>query len=96
MVNSDLYPQKELQLVKGHVIKLPKKSKQEKAAIHKQDKIGKAANSPTVKSLMNTKKPDYKAVEMMLESGRANTKSAPTDYAAFGGTIFRSTKTTKK
>ena len=97
MVNGDLYPRKELQLVKGHVIKLPEKSKQQKAAIHKQDIIGKAANSRALKSLTNTKTPDYKAVETMLESGRANRpKSAPTDYAAFGGTRFRSTKTTKK
>ena len=51
-------PRKELQLVKGHVIKLPEKSKQDKAPIHKQDKIGKAANSHVVKDLMKTKTPD--------------------------------------
>ena len=58
MVHGDLYPRKEFQLGKGHVIKLPEKSKQEKAAIHKQDKIGKAANSHVVKDLMKTKTPD--------------------------------------
>ena len=58
MVDGNLYPRKELQLVKGHVIKLPEKTKQEKAAIHKQDKIGKAANSHVVKDLMKTKTPD--------------------------------------
>jgi len=97
MVDGDLYPRKELQLVKGNVIKLPEKSKQEKAAIHKQDKIGKAANNPFVKSLMNTKTPDYKAVEKLLESGRSKRPaSAPSNYATFGGQVFRSTKTTKK
>ena len=86
MVDGDLYPRKELQLVKGNVIKLPEKSKQEKAAIHKQDKIGKAANNPLVKSLMNTKTPDYKAVEKLLDSGRTSRSASATS----------STKTTKK
>ena len=60
------------------MIKLPEKSKQEKAAIHKQDKIGKAANSHVVKDLMKTKTPDCKAAETMLDSGRTKrTASAP-------------------
>jgi hypothetical protein len=64
------------------VIKLPEKSKQEKAASHKQDKIGEAANNPTVKCLMNTKTPDYKAVETMLDSGRKERPaSAPSNYS---------------
>ena len=93
MVNGDLYPRKELQLVKGDVIKLKPKTKAQQAVINKQDIIGKAANSPAVKSLMNTKKPDYQAVETPLQPGRANRpKSAPTDYAAFGGIIFRTKK----
>ena len=93
MVNGDLYPRKELQLVKGDVIKLKPKTKAQQAVINKQDIIGKAANSPAVKSLMNTKKPDYQAVETLLQPGRANRpKSAPTDYAAFGGIAFRTKK----
>jgi hypothetical protein len=79
--------------VKGDVIKLKPKTKAQQAVINKQDIIGKAANSPAVKSLMNTKKPDYQAVETLLQPGRANRpKSAPTDYAAFGGITFRTKK----
>ena len=93
LVDGDLYPRKELQLVKGNVIKLKPKTKEQQAIINKQDMIGKAANSRAVKSLMNVKTPDYKAVETHLESGRANRpKSAPTSYAAFGGIIQRPKK----
>ena len=72
-VNGELYPRKERQLVKGNVVKLPEKSKQQQAVIVKQDKIGKAANNPAVKEQLNTKKPDYKVVQTMTDS-----KSKPT------------------
>jgi len=92
-IDNQLYPRKELQLVKGDVIKLPEKSKQEQVMIAKQDKIGKAANKPIVKQLMNTKTPDYQAVETMLDSGRTRRPTnAPTDYAQFGGKNFRTKK----
>ena len=77
MVDGDLYSSKRTATCKRACYQVTGESKQEKAAIHKQDKIGKAANNPIVKSLMNTKTPDYKAVEKMLESGR-------TDRQAFG------------
>ncbi len=67
-VNGDLYPRKEIQLVKGDVIKLPEKPKQQQAIINKMDKICKAANGPHVKQLMNSKTPDYQTVETMMES----------------------------
>ena len=69
-VDNNLYPRKEIQLVKGDVIKLPEKPKQQQAIINKMDKIGKAANNPHVKQLMNTKTPDYQAVETMMNSGK--------------------------
>ena len=92
-IDNQLYPRKELQLVKGDVIKLPEKSKQEQVMIAKQDKIGKAANKPIVKQLMNTKTPDYQAVETMLDSGRTKRPtSGPTDYAKFAGVNHRTKK----
>ena len=69
-VDNELYPRKELQLVKGNVIKLPEKSKQEQAISNKQNKIGKAANNSELKQLLNTKNPDNKLIENMLDSGR--------------------------
>jgi hypothetical protein len=69
-VNRDLYPRKEIQLVKGDVLKLPEKPKQQQAIINRKDKIGQAANHPHVKKLMNTKTPDYQAVETMMNSGK--------------------------
>jgi GTP-binding protein EngB required for normal cell division len=69
-----LYPRKEIQLVKGDVIKLPEKPKQHQAIINKIDKIGKAANNPHVKQLMNTKTPDYQAVETMMGSSKPSRK----------------------
>ncbi len=69
-VDGDLYSRKEIQLVKGDVIKLPEKPKQQQAIINKKDKIGKAANHPHVKQLMNTKTSDYHAVETMRNSGK--------------------------
>ena len=92
-VNNELHPRRDLQLVKGDVIKLPEKSKQEQVMIAKQDKIGKAANKPIVKQLMNTKTPDYQAVETMLDSGRTKRPtSGPTDYAKFAGVNHRTKK----
>ena len=58
MINGDLYPRKELQLVKGNVVKLPEKSKQEQAIINKMDRIGKAATNPHVKQLIPRPKVD--------------------------------------
>ena len=85
-VNGDLYPRKELQLVKGNVVKLPEKSKQEQAIINKKDKIGKAANHPAVKQLLNTKQVDEKLIEHLQDTGRTKrTTSQPSNYATFAG-----------
>jgi hypothetical protein len=74
-VDNNLYPRKEIQLVKGDVIKLPEKSKQEQAIINKKDKVGKAANNPELKQLLNSTTPDYKLVENMIDSGRTTRKT---------------------
>ena len=92
-VNGDLYPRKELQLVKGNVVKLQPKTPAQQAVIDKQDKIGKAANHPAVKQLLGTKKPDYKTAETMLDSGTSKRiTKGPADYAAYGGKNFRTKK----
>ena len=92
-VDGDLYPRKELQLVKGDVVKLPEKSKQQQAIINQKDKIGKAANHPAVKQLLNTKQVDEKLIEHLQESGRTKRPtSGPSEYAAFAGKNFRSKK----
>ena len=69
-VDGDLYPRKELQVVKGNVVKLPEKSKQKQTIISKMDKVGKAATDPHVKQLMNTKNPDPKLIEHLQDTGR--------------------------
>ena len=74
-MDNNLYPRKEIQLVKGDVIKLPEKSKQEQAIINKKDKVGKAANNPELKQLLNSTTPDYKLVENMIDSGRTTRKT---------------------
>jgi GTP-binding protein EngB required for normal cell division len=75
-VDGDFYPRKVIKLFKGDVIKLPEKPKQqlEQVIINKIDKIGKAANNPHVKQLMNNKTPDYQAVETMTESLKPSRK----------------------
>ena len=70
-VDGDLYPRKELQLVKGHVIKPAVKPAQAQAILAQQNKVGMAANNPIVKQLMNTTTPNYQAVATMLQSGRS-------------------------
>ncbi len=52
-VDGDMYPRKEIQLVKVDVIQLPEKIKQQQAIINKMDKIGKAANNLHVKQQFN-------------------------------------------
>ena len=50
-VNGDLYPRKELQLVKGEVRKQPKLSEKEIEKKKEKDRIGKAQNIPEIKEL---------------------------------------------
>ena len=86
-VDGDVYPRKELQLVKGDVVKLPENSKQEQAIIKKKDKIGgEAANHLAVKQLLNTKQVDEKLVKHLQETRRSKrATSASSNYATFAG-----------
>ncbi len=43
------------------LVKKSEKSPQQKAVIQKQDRVGKAANTPIMKQLVNTAQPDYTA-----------------------------------
>ena len=51
-VDSMLHPRKDVQLVKGVVIKPPTKTKAEKQKIDKINKVGTAQNHPAVKNLV--------------------------------------------
>ena len=82
-VNSELYPRKELQLIKGKVIKLPEKSKQEKEAIAKKDKLGKAANNPDVKKLMDKKQIDIQEIQAL--QSRKSTRGKTIDFRKLVG-----------
>ncbi len=51
-VNGVIYPRKDLQLVKGNVIKAPTKTKTQQKKRDIQDKVGKSLNNPEVKDLV--------------------------------------------
>jgi hypothetical protein len=55
LVNGNLYPRKELQLVKGDVSKVKPKPVQERKAREEANRIGTAQNSKLVKELKDTK-----------------------------------------
>jgi len=64
-VNGDLYPRKELQLVKGEVRKQPKVSEKEIEKKKEKDRIGKAQNIPEIKEL--TGKINQKEAGLLFE-----------------------------
>ena len=53
-VDGSLHPRKDLQLVKGNVIKAPTKTKAQQKQHNIQDKVGKSLNNPEVKDLVGT------------------------------------------
>ena len=57
-------------MVKDKVIKLPEKSKEEQQRLKKVEKIGKAANNPEIKQLLNTKHSDENLIKTLQETGR--------------------------
>ena len=76
-VDGSLHPRKDLQLVKGNVIKAPTKTKAQQKQHDIQDKVGKSLNNPEVKDLVGIK--TKKETKEILESGRktrAQTASA--------------------
>jgi hypothetical protein len=67
-VDGSLHPRKDLQLVKGNVIKAPTKTKAQQKQRDIQDKVGKSLNNPEVKDLVGIK--SKKETKEILESGR--------------------------
>ena len=53
-VDGSLHTRKDLQLVKGNVIKAPTKTKAQQKQGDMQDKVGKSLNNPEVKDLVGT------------------------------------------
>ena len=67
-VDGSIHPRKDLQLVKGNVIKAPTKTKAQQKQRDIQDKVGKSLNNPEVKDLVGVK--TKKETKEILESGR--------------------------
>ena len=67
-VNGTIHPRKDLQLVKGNVIKAPTKTKAQQKQHDTRDKVGKAQNNPEVKDLVGFR--TKKETKEILESGR--------------------------
>ena len=67
-VDGSLHPRKDLQLVKGNVIKAPTKTKAQQKQRDIQDKVGKSLNNPEVKDLVGTI--TKKETKEILESDR--------------------------
>ena len=67
-VNGSLHPRKDLQLVKGNVIKAPTKTKAQQKQRDIQDKVGKSLNNPEVKDLVGVR--TKKETKKILESDR--------------------------
>ena len=67
-VDGSIHPRKDLQLVKGNVIKAPTKTKAQQKQRDIQDKVGKSLNNPEVKDLVGTR--TKKETKEILESGR--------------------------
>ena len=67
-VDGFLHPRKDLQLIKGNIIKAPTKTKAQQNKHYIQDKVGKSQNNPEVKDLIGNK--TKKEIKEMLDSGR--------------------------
>ena len=67
-VDGSLHPRKDLQLVKGNVIKAPTKTKAQQKQRDIQDKVGKSLNNPEVKDLVGTR--SKKQTKEILNSER--------------------------
>ena len=67
-VDGSLHPRKDLQLVKGNVIKAPTKTNAQQKQHDIQDKVGKSLNNPEVKDLVGTR--SKKQTKEILNSER--------------------------
>ena len=76
-VDGSLHPRKDLQLVKGNVIKAPTKTKAQQKQHDIQDKVGKSLNNPEVKDLVGTRtKKETKEILNSERKTRAQTVEA--------------------
>ncbi len=66
--NGSLHTRKDLQLVKGNVIKAPTKTKTQQKQHDIQDKVGKSLNNPEGKDLVGTR--TKKETKEVLDSDR--------------------------
>ncbi len=74
-VDGSLHTRKDLQLVKGNVIKAPTKTKAQQKQHDIQDKIGKSLNNPEVKDLVGTRtKKETKAISESYRKTRSQIK----------------------
>ena len=67
-VDAFLHPRKDLQLIKGDIIKAPTKTKAQQKKHDIQDKVGKSQNNPEVKDLVGTR--TKKETKEIIESTR--------------------------
>ncbi len=75
-VDGSLHPRKDLQFVKGNIIKSPTKTKAQQKQDDIQDKVGKSLNNPEVKDLVGAR--TKKQTKEVLGSGR-KTRSQTTE-----------------
>jgi len=67
-VDGTFHPRKDLQLVKGNIIKAPIKTKAQQVKYNIQNKVGQSLNNPEVKDLVGIR--TKKETKAILESGR--------------------------
>ena len=67
-VDGSFHPRKDLQLVKGNIIKAPTKTKAQQVKYNIQNKVGKSLNNPEVKDLVGVR--TKKETKEVLESSR--------------------------
>ena len=75
-VDGSLHPRKDLQLVKGNLIKAPTKTKAQQKQHDIQDKVGKSLNNPEVKDLVGIR--TKKQTKEILDSGRTTRSESQT------------------
>ena len=73
-VDGSFHPRKDLQLVKGNIIKAPTKTKAQQVKYNIQNKVGKSLNNPEVKDLVGVR--TKKETKEVLESSRTTRSQA--------------------
>jgi hypothetical protein len=81
-VDGIFHPRKDVQIVKGVVIKPPPKTKAQKQATDKLNKVGKAQNHPAVKDLVGSR--SMQATEQDIDTPLTTRQSKQAiNYATF-------------